>query len=482
MEANKNNKRVLLLVPHEDDEMLVGGPMLVNLSRSGCEIFVFIATNGDYYPFESAARAEESLKALEMMGVPRDRVIFGGYGDSWRGKGIYDSGYDEEKVSEAGLRYTHGPSEEIDEWHYVRTGEHAPYTKRALLEDLYALIDGLRPDVILLVGFDSHPDHRALNCLSLEALAQLMKEDPSYAPDLLERPAYEGNLFGKPDHFSMPHPPSARPGGSAGTAFCSWERRLRYRVPDDCDTFLLTANLMFKTALCYRTQGMWTYADRFINSDVVFWQRNTKNRLLRASISASSGDAGRLNDLKLTEPVRADDGDCDLAGLCFRFDPEDAEKTVSAGFEGPCGLKRLLLYFNTPGGISADALAVLKLKDGSREVLKEHYESAEDFSVMTLEPDGRACLGFELVFENVRGDLGLGEIEALEDETRPPFEEFLAGPFKEERSPLKTALLIPEKLAFKVIRKIRRNIKTPYDRKKERYDADRRASAGGAKE
>ncbi|MBO4913891.1 MAG: PIG-L family deacetylase, partial [Oscillospiraceae bacterium] len=58
--------RVLLMVPHEDDELLVGGPMLINLCRSGYEVFVYIATNGDYYPFESEVRARESHKALKI--------------------------------------------------------------------------------------------------------------------------------------------------------------------------------------------------------------------------------------------------------------------------------------------------------------------------------------------------------------------------------------------------------------------------------
>ncbi len=482
MEDNNGKKRVLLLVPHEDDELLVGGPMLVNLCRGGYEVFVFIATNGDYYPFESAARAEESLKALELMGVPRERVIFGGYGDSWRGKGIYDSGYDEAKVSEAGFRYTHGPSEDIEEWRYIRTGEHAPYTKRAFLDDLYALIDGLRPGVLLLTGFDMHPDHRALDLLSLEALALLMKNDPSYRPALLEKFAYEGVLFGKPDYFSIPHPPSAPPVKKEGTGFCGWESRLRYRIPKDCCSFFLAGNLMFRAALRYRTQGIWQYADRFINSDAVYWQRNTENRLLKAGIASSSGKTELLNDLKLIEPLNTCDEDGGLDGLRFRFDPGDAEKTVKASFDKPCALRLLLLYFNTPGGISADVEAVLRLENGEEAAARKHYESGESFSVMRLDLDGRACEGFELAFENVKGDLGLGELEALEEEPRPPFEALLAPPREESPSAFKTALLIPEKLAFKVIRKIRRSIKTPYDRKKERFDAGRRAPAAGGHE
>ncbi|MCR4763456.1 MAG: PIG-L family deacetylase, partial [Lachnospiraceae bacterium] len=162
-EKKKEEKgRVLLLVPHEDDELLIGGPMLVNLCRGGREVFVYIATNGDYYPFESAHRAHESLEALALMGVAPDHIIFGGYGDDWQGKALYDSAYQERKTSAAGFTQTHGPADGIEEWHFVRTREHAPYTKEAYLEDIRSLIDALRPEVLISVGFDTHPDHRAL--------------------------------------------------------------------------------------------------------------------------------------------------------------------------------------------------------------------------------------------------------------------------------------------------------------------------------
>ena len=461
--------RVLLLVPHQDDELLVGGPMLVNLCRGGHEVYVFLATNGDFFPFESAARARESIRALTLLGVDRSRILFGGYGDDWRGGSIYDAPYDEVKTSMAGFQQTHGPAPGIDEWRYLRTKEHAPYTKAAYREDLFTLMDSLRPEVLLLIGYDFHPDHRTLHLLSLEALALLMEKDPSYTPVLLEKYAYMGNLFGAEDFFRIPHLPSVRPKKVLDTAFFDWKERIRYRVPRDCDTFFLAFNRMFRAARCYRTQGMWMSADKIINTDVVYWQRNTANRVLGAEIRASSGQVRWLNDLKLFESDSVSERTCDLASLCFRPDPADEEKTVTVTLRAPSDLKLLLLYFNTPGGISVDLEATLFLEDGSEAVLREAHQSRGTYSVLRLELDGRACLGFRLRFENVRGELGLGEIEALDRVPEPPFRELLAEPRDTRYSVWKTRLLWPEKKLYRLLRKLRKRIRTPFDRKKERY-------------
>ena len=84
--------KVLFIVPHEDDEVFIGGPMILNLAHNpSYEIYVFISTNGDYYPFENSIRVKESVDGLLSMGVNKENIFFGGYGDSWKGKHIYNS-------------------------------------------------------------------------------------------------------------------------------------------------------------------------------------------------------------------------------------------------------------------------------------------------------------------------------------------------------------------------------------------------------
>ena len=71
-----SKQKVLFIVPHEDDEVFVGGPMILNLTQDpSYEVFVFIATNGDYYPFENGIRIKESLAGLKLMGVAKDKIF-----------------------------------------------------------------------------------------------------------------------------------------------------------------------------------------------------------------------------------------------------------------------------------------------------------------------------------------------------------------------------------------------------------------------
>ena len=159
-----SKQKVLFIVPHEDDEVFVGGPMILNLTQDpSYEVFVFIATNGDYYPFENGIRIKESLAGLKLMGVAKDKIFFGGYGDSWKGTHIYNSSANEVKISHGGFEETYVNNDEYKDWHYIKYGKHAEYTRTNYLLDIQSLIETIRPDVIFAVDMDSHQDHRGLS-------------------------------------------------------------------------------------------------------------------------------------------------------------------------------------------------------------------------------------------------------------------------------------------------------------------------------
>ena len=78
--------RVLIHAPHPDDEINVAGNMILTLAAAKAEIFVAYSTNGDFEQ-SAAVRAQEAVDALKILGVPRERIIFLGYGDTFNGKG-----------------------------------------------------------------------------------------------------------------------------------------------------------------------------------------------------------------------------------------------------------------------------------------------------------------------------------------------------------------------------------------------------------
>ncbi len=107
--------RLLVLAPHPDDETLVTGELLQRARVAGAEVRVVIATDGDDNPWpqrwierrwhiDASARRrwgkrrrEESLRALDVLGVPRAAVHHLGWGDgSLTGRLIGDANAEDE--------------------------------------------------------------------------------------------------------------------------------------------------------------------------------------------------------------------------------------------------------------------------------------------------------------------------------------------------------------------------------------------------
>ena len=78
-ERSNTPMRVAFIVPHQDDELLIGGGMLAHfLEDSAKEVFVLIVTNGDYRPNQSGLRCIESIRAMKVLGLKEDHIFFRG--------------------------------------------------------------------------------------------------------------------------------------------------------------------------------------------------------------------------------------------------------------------------------------------------------------------------------------------------------------------------------------------------------------------
>ncbi|WP_305117147.1 PIG-L family deacetylase [Acutalibacter muris] len=165
----------MILAPHPDDEFL---NCTAVLSRAR-EITVVYATNGD---FEGRAateiRFQESVSAMRMLNLGPENMIVLGYGDRGGTKNssflhkLWGSGLDELFVSET-ADCTYGP-ETHPEYRYQCSQTHAPYTRRAFLDDLKSVLSQVNPQYLFLPSvLDFHWDHRCLNKLAYEALDQV---------------------------------------------------------------------------------------------------------------------------------------------------------------------------------------------------------------------------------------------------------------------------------------------------------------------
>jgi len=447
-------KKVLFIVPHEDDELLIGGALLINLVRdNGYDVSVFIATNGDYNPLQHSTRIQESLCALRSIGVRMDHIFFGGYGDSWKGKHIYNSGNDEIKESHGGFKATYLDVLGVEEWHYQRFNEHVPYTRKGYLNDIKDLINTMLPDVIICVDMDSHRDHRCLSLLVEEALSGILKKDgTAYSPILMKKYAYQGVLHGKYDFFSYPLKRTCNDSNDTCNPYYKWDERVSYSVPVDCSTQFIFCNYLNKLARMYCSQDVWMWVPCFVNEDIVFWLRNTNNLALTSKITVSSGKEEYLNDFKLIDTNDVEKENCDYAELCWRPDVHDSDRCIIIKLHAQRKIKHVKVYFNTPGGLNGCYVFHYIDSSGNHHTSERNVGDDKDFFVDTIDVNLAEIMILEFEFKNVKGNLGIGEIEVLPDLVQIPFQEYLyhekqynSGVFR-----FMNCLLFVEKIIFKM--------------------------------
>jgi len=171
-ELSKND-RILVVAPHEDDEILGTGGLLQKASNLGLPIKVIFLTNGDANEFAfinyrrrpwltptinrnmGQIRQTESSTILNQLGIPKNNIVFLGYPD--RGTLAIWQNYWQTKKPFYNLvtNTTSVP--------YANTvGYQKPYTAKSIYNDLKNQITDFKPTKIFVTGpADKHPDHQA---------------------------------------------------------------------------------------------------------------------------------------------------------------------------------------------------------------------------------------------------------------------------------------------------------------------------------
>lgn len=166
-------KRVIIFAPHQDDEILACAGTIDRLNKSGMDVFVVFATNGDFYGKKSAViRLQESTTALNSLGISSEHIIVLGFADTgmvyknsflWN---LYHSQPDrviKSKVTD----HTYHPWGD-KEYSMQKFGFHFPYTRNAFSQILKHLIEDIKPDLLFSSSrLDAHGDHAAL-CMFIE--------------------------------------------------------------------------------------------------------------------------------------------------------------------------------------------------------------------------------------------------------------------------------------------------------------------------
>jgi len=175
---------VLVIAPHPDDESLCCGGLIHMARRAGARVAIVWVTNGDgsrwdamlthralfpgadTYQALAYTRVEEARAAARSLDVSGDSIYFLGYPD--RGVRRLMGAY-YESATPWRSRYTRANSVIYPD----AFDPGAPYEGERLAEDLRAILDLVKPTLVLAPSpHDSHPDHHGAALLAIRVLRE----------------------------------------------------------------------------------------------------------------------------------------------------------------------------------------------------------------------------------------------------------------------------------------------------------------------
>ena len=349
---------VLVLVPHQDDEINLMRDLLVSLQNCKATVYVAYTTNGDY-SVPANVRYQEAIESLRILGVPKEQIIFLGYGDSFNtapNRHIFyaDS---EPSVSNAGYRETYG-AEGIKELVYQVTGHHHEYLKDNYIADMELLLEQINPAIIFGIDYDTHPDHRMLSLGLDTALRNMRAKDSSFKPVVYKGFAYVTAFHSYPDFYDSINLASIKEPREPhtyhyfgdrdvyGSSIYQWSNRIRFPVTERNRGPFLWNSPLFKAIKAHTSQSFGFKATAVINSDIVFWQRRTDSIAYDAEIEVSSNSdtKDRLVDFKLFDILDINSLEPVLNPLAWTSSDEDTQPSLQLTWHKAQDIRQIVLY------------------------------------------------------------------------------------------------------------------------------------------
>ncbi len=297
----QGKRSIMVIVPHEDDELLLMGGVIRHAVKMGMEADIVIATNGDFGCRDRLvgyARLRETMDAMAMLGVPERNLCIMGYADTGMPKAdsflthLYEA-KDGDKIYPSLCSATTYGLEEKPEYHMQRYGVHGDYCRNTFKQDLKEIILEREPEIIFTTAeSDTHGDHSALYRFVCEVLDEVKQVE-------LERNITEQNeTCGSTTQNGRPYAPEVYVGlahSVAGdenwpkrtTAFydcpeglnektdLKWNERIRISVPEEMRLAQGVDNLKYRALCCYET-ALEPNAVEFLMSAIkdeeIFWR------------------------------------------------------------------------------------------------------------------------------------------------------------------------------------------------------------------
>lgn len=357
---NYDNLKVLVFVPHQDDEINTVGTLLYSLAQCKAQITLVYATNGDW-EHTAEVRFKEAVNAVGILGVTEDNIYFMGYGDTLNSNDKSHIFYHKNTVarSPAGHTETYGTDTHPD-FAFLHEKQHHSYTSENYLNDLLSIIRKTEADIIIATDFDHHADHRMLSLYLDKAIGIIRKENPSYSPEIWKRFAYPLAYNAVADYSSVNNAETKRPVigvtndyvyDMIGSFYYIWKDRIRFPVPKIARVSRLWDNIICNALEQHKSQRIIAKSKRLLNSDEIFWSRRTDSISHTAQVSVSSGNGTCLNDFMVYNVDNVDVVVPEFTNCCWKPETEDPDKRAEFKWNKPVSIAKMILY----GAVSADS-------------------------------------------------------------------------------------------------------------------------------
>lgn len=271
----------MVIVPHQDDEVLLSAGILYQAKKLGKDIKVVIVTNGDCGcedHTKGQARLRETVKGMQVLGVQEHDMIFLGYADTgmpkeesflWRLYG--EKNKDKAILSDCSSKTYALP--EKREYHMEKYGDHAVYNRGMVKQDIKSVISEYRPAYIFTTcSEDTHGDHAGLYLFVREILRE-SEVGENYRPTVycgLVHSAAGDDLWPERENERFTCPENFDDNGSL-----AWEERYCFTLPEEMTQKMGKENLKYQALLQYETAlepDAYEFLMSFIKDEEIFWE------------------------------------------------------------------------------------------------------------------------------------------------------------------------------------------------------------------
>lgn len=277
--------KIIIFSPHEDDETICCAGVIRHAIDDVNNIKLVLVTTGDYS--EPKNRIQLTTKAMAVLGLAKQNIIYLGYGD-YQVLGLaYQSKNQPDKIF-PGINgnQTYGFSDiGVIDYHYRRFGAHAYYNYKNIFLDIYTIIkENLPDDIYLPSPMERHPDHSSTALFVISAILEL-KKTVNYSPTIHEFMVYKNGL--PQNTLNALEPVLDSQANMDSTSPYSWCSRESIPVPKEMHASIESGNNLKAQAFNSYDDYLTTFT-KFIKSDEVFWSKTMSSLSYNATVTSSS--------------------------------------------------------------------------------------------------------------------------------------------------------------------------------------------------